>query len=87
MRNPVVDVDEEEDGRVGPKTSPPPPGVAKACTTTTEPRRLLGDGAVAMTKRKAAAASIEGPGVMNDRERFPLLLPVEPAAVDIIYSR
>jgi hypothetical protein len=86
MHNPV-DVDDEEDGRVGPTTSPLPPGVAKACTTT-ELRRLLGHGAEAMTKRKAAAASIEGPppGVISDRKRrFPLLLHVAPAADDIIH--
>lgn len=64
---------DDEDGegmRRRPETSPLR-GVVKAYTT----EQPLGGGAVVMTNRKAATANIEGPGVINDRERrFPLLL-------------
>ena len=59
-------------------------GVMKACATS---EQLLLEGAVVRTNSKAVAASMVGPpGVINDRERrrFPPLLPVAAAAVDVI---
>ena len=60
-------------------------GVMKACATSEQ--LLLGEGAVIRTNSMAIEASMVGPGVINDRERFPLLLPVAAAAaaaVDVI---
>jgi hypothetical protein len=60
-------------------------GVMKACATSEH--LLLGEGAVIRTNSKAIEASMVGPpGVINDRERrrFPPLLPVAAAAVDVI---